>query len=228
MLLEKALSSQPTITVTLADRSMLSQFPTHTSSWTNWDLLKIDTCWIKIYNIPIAELYLGEKNLSQHYLYATSQGVEFFWPFFLSRNVINSRVTTSKTQREGKPWEESKAGKWQCLLEHYKPLCGLHLICKWLKCFGFPHSKHDIRSSFESDFIQLLFSDSNCDSVLCFIVFISYTSQVGIHSSFVKRSLDFFFFLFMYVNEVHMRTVNSNTTEFSSLKQFLQYFRCNP
>lgn len=178
-------------------------------------------------NIPTAESYLSEKKkLSQNYFYATSQGGEFFWPFFLLRNVIDSRVTTSKTQGEGKPWEESKAGKWKCLLEHYKRLCGLYLSClgKWLKSFRFPHSKHYIRTHFESEFIQLLFSDCNCDSMLCFIVFISYTSHVGIHSSAVKRSLIFFFFLFMDMNELHKRTGTSKITKFSSLKQFLQYF----
>lgn len=123
------------------------------------------------------------------------RGGEFFWPFFLLRNFIDSRVTISKTQGEGKTWEQSKAGKWQCLLEHYKPLCGLHLSClgTWLKCFGFPHSKQDIRTYFESEFIQVVFSDCNCDPMLCFIVFISYTSHTGIHPSVAKRSLDFFF-----------------------------------
>lgn len=180
-------------------------------------------------NISTAESYLLKKNkttLPKRFLCHFTGG-EFFWPFFLLRNFIDSRVTTSKTQKEGKPWEESKAGKWKCLFDHYKPLCGLYLsyLGKWLKSFRFPHSKQDIRTSFESEFIQLLFSDCNCDSMLCFIVFISYTSHVGIHSSVVRGSLDFFFFfLFMDMNELHKRTGTSKITKFSSLKQFLQYF----
>lgn len=55
-----------------------SQFPTHSSSWPNWDLLKIDTYWIKIFQLQNPICWKKIKQLSQNDFYATSQGVNFF------------------------------------------------------------------------------------------------------------------------------------------------------